>query len=170
MKNSHIRILVMAFLACNLLLAVACGKESTKGGIKPSKEVLYGNWKFFDSISSGDFFQSQIKFKKAGMMQGYQEQDSLYFSANPGRGFLWEIKDGIVEGTRYLEGYRRESVRMLLKNITSTMYVVDREEDGETVHDTVFDTTMVVRGYFSETNLGVVDTTWTFRGGLKKLK
>lgn len=150
---------MMAFAACGLLLAAACGKESkTAGNLKPSRENLTGQWQF-DQYLSGDFMQSRITFRKGKDLV----KDSLYFSAHPGRGFIWELNGNVVEGTRYLDGYHRESVRMLIRELSSNMYV-----DAATA-DTTWDTTMVVKGYFTETTLGYFDTVWNFRGNLKKL-
>ena len=145
-------------MACNLLLAMACGKESGKatGNLAPKKANLYGSWQF-DTLS-GDFSVTKITFKKG---KG-SVQDSLYFTANPGRGFLWDVNESTVEGTRYLEGYRRESVRMLINDLSINKYT---DAEGNQVSET----TMVVSGYFSETTLGNIDTVWNFKGNLKKL-
>lgn len=144
MKNQHIRILLVAFMACNLLLAVACGKENVKttGNLEPILANVIGTWRF-DSLA-GYFANSTVTFR-----------DSLKFSAY-GHGFEWELDGNIVKGTRYLDHNRTESVRMLIKDMRTTTGANGTE------------TTMVVEGYFAQSYISNPDTVWTFGGNLKK--
>lgn len=144
MKNQHIRILLAAFMACNLLLAVACGKEKVKttGNLTPVLANVIGTWQF-DSMA-GDFAYSTVTF-----------QDSLKFSAY-GHGFLWELDGNTVKGTRYLDHYRTESVCMFIKDMRKV-----------TVDD-VTETSMQVEGYFAQSYISHPDTMWTFGGKMIK--
>lgn len=150
MKNNHIRMLLGAFLACNLLLAVACGKEEykTKGNLTPAMIVFLNSTWEFDS-TAGDFAYSRLSFDK----------DSMRFSAY--RAFSWEVDGSYIKGRRYLDHDWDESVRMLIKELS-----VKTSADAE--GNEVKETTMVAEGYFSQAYLTNLDTFWTFHGTLTK--
>ena len=126
-----------------------------KGFQPPNEEYLQtlmgSSWMFVDSLS-GDFFTSTVTFRP----------DSLHFSAHRGRGFTWTLNGTTVEGERYLEGYRHESVRMLLSNLAK-LPVVD--DNG----DTTYEITMTAKGFFAESDLTQLDTLWSFGGTLLRL-
>lgn len=150
MKNNHIRILMGAFAACCLLLAVACGKEEykTKGNLEPTAKCFVGSSWTFDSLS-GDFAYSHLSFDK----------DSMRFSAFNTYG--WQLNGSTIEGRRLMQPNWDESVRMLIKELN-----VKTSTDAE--GNQVKETTMVAEGYFARTYISNVDTFWTFHGTLKK--